>query len=323
MRNPLSKFVLASLCAATLLNGCSKSNLSSPQSTPTDDNTVVTPHVYGVLPPDPAEYSNIPLYSPETFSGKITDLSVNGAAPAVYTLVNPPVRNQGQIGSCTAFCGTETYEILYYYGHSNTFPTTLSPAYLYYCERVKIQKQSISADNGASMANIPQALQKYGLCLETLYAYPSSDKSTAYNTAPSSAAVSNALGFEIGQAKTSYARVNSGDTAAVKNLLRNNIPVMMGLNVYDNSKYQYFEGLNTKNYTYNPLTSTGALASGVQLLGGHATPIIGYDDTKQAFLVQNSWGTNWGNKGFYYMPYSVFMSTKIVPQGGVYYATLN
>jgi C1A family cysteine protease len=98
---------------------------------------------------------------------------------------------------------------------------------------------------------------------------------------------------------------------------------MMGLNVYDNSKYQYFEGLNTKNYTYNPLASTGALASGVQLLGGHATPIIGYDDTKKAFLVQNSWGTNWGNKGFYYMPYSVFMSTKIVPQGGVYYATLN
>src|SRR5580658_5856541 len=113
------------------------------------------------------------------------------------------------------------------------------------------------------MVNIPQSLQKYGLCLESMYSYPSSDRSTAYNTPPSSGDFTDALGFVIGQAKTSYARLNAGDTAAVKNLLRNNIPVMMGFNVYDNSSYQYFEGLNTKNFTYNPLTVTGSLASGV------------------------------------------------------------
>ena len=311
--------LLASTLAAVVLSACTKKDLT--QSASIEDNTVIVPHVYGVLPPDEQEYLQVPLYSATSFNGK-SDLSVAGPAPNVYTLSTPAVRNQGSIGSCTAFCGTETYEILYYYAHGS-FPTTLSPAFLYYCERVKIQKQSISADNGASMANIPQSLQLYGLCLESMYAYPSSDKSTAYNTAPAAADFTNALGYEIGKAKTSYARINSGDTAAVKNLLRNNIPVMVGLNVYDNSKYQYFEGLNTKGYTYNPLTTSGSLVSGLQLLGGHATPIIGYDDTKKAFLVQNSWGTNWGNKGFYYMPYSVFMSTKIVPQGGVYYATLN
>ena len=95
---------------------------------------------------------------------------------------------------------------------------------------------------------------------------------------------------------------------------------MFGFNVYDNTKYTIFEGLNTTSYTYSPLTASGALVKGVSLLGGHANTIIGYDDTKAAFLVQNSWGTSWGNKGFYYLPYSVFSSTKIVPQGGVYYA---
>jgi C1A family cysteine protease len=283
---------------------------------------VIVPHVYGVLPPNPDEYSKVPLYSSQTSSG-LVDMSIAGPEPSVYTLANPSVRNQGQIGSCTAFCGTEAYEILYYYGHGNVFPSTFSPAFLYYCERVKILDEPISSDDGASMVDIPESLQKYGLCLESLYPYPSSDKSTAYNTAPTTADFTYALGYEIGQTKSSYARVNSGDTAAVKNLLLNNIPVMMGFNVYDNAKYQYFEGLNTNNYTYNPLTSSVALASGVELLGGHATPIIGYDNTKQAFLVQNSWGTNWGNKGFYYMPYSVFMSTKIVPQGSVFYATLD
>jgi C1A family cysteine protease len=148
--------------------------------------------------------------------------------------------------------------------------------------------------------------------------YPSSYVSTAYKTPPTAAAISYALNYKI----SGYTLINTGDTAAVKNCIRNNIPVMMGLNVYDNASYTYFEGLNTTSYTYNPLTSTGALAKGLTLLGGHATPIVGYDDTKKAFLVQNSWSASWGLNGFYYMPYAVFSSTKIVPQGGVYYATL-
>ncbi len=287
----------------------------------TTDNIVQPIHNYGVLTPTFSQYANVPLYDANRFLKSVTTESTTGSYAPVVTLANPAIRDQGQIGSCTAFCGTEAYEILWYYAHGS-WPTLLSPAYLYYTERVKILGEKITVDNGAYMVNIPQALQKYGLCFESLYAYPSSDRSTAYKTAPGAAAVSNALGYEIGQSPSSYALINSGDTTAVKNLLRNNIPVMMGLNVYDNAKYQYFEGLNTTNYTYNPLTATGALAKGCQLLGGHATPIIGYDDTKKAFLVQNSWGTSWGNHGFYYMPYTVFMSTKIVPQGGVYYATL-
>ena len=173
------------------------------------------------------------------------------------------------------------------------------------------------------MVNIPQALQKYGDCLESSYVYPSSNTSTAYKTAPTSAALTEALGYVIGQKKSSYAMIISGDTAAVKNILRGNTPVMLGFNVYDNSKYTYFEGLNTTSYTYNPLTTAGKLATGVRLLGGHAVPIIGYDDTKKAFLIENSWGTSWGNNGFFYMPYSVFMSKTIVPTANVYYATLN
>ncbi len=320
MKNSFSKAMLGLTFTAFILNGCSKTDLKNP--TLSDDNSTVTPiHNYGVLTPSFEQYANVPIYSPANFRST-TENGTTQALPSVVTLATPPVRDQGQLGSCTSFCGTEAYEILYYYGHGS-FPTTLSPAFLYYCERVKILGEKITADNGAYMVDIPEVLQKYGVCLESLYPYPSSDKSTAYKTAPATADFTNALNYVIGPKSTNYALINSGDTAAVKNLLRNNIPVMMGLNVYDNSKYQYFEGLNSTNNTYNPLTSTGALAQGVSLLGGHATPIVGYDETKKAFLVQNSWGTSWGKAGFYYMPYSVFMSTKIVPQGGVFYATLD
>ena len=131
-----------------------------------------------------------------------------------------------------------------------------------------INKQSITTDAGASMVNIPQALQKYGACLETSYAYPGSNTSTAYKTAPSPAAFTEGLSYVIGQNPANYAMVTSGDTAAVKNLLRNNTPVMMGFNVYDTRAYTLFEGLNTTSYTYSPLTKTGA--SVLELMSGSA-----------------------------------------------------
>ncbi len=38
-------------------------------------------------------------------------------------------------------------------------------------------------------------------------------------------------------------------------------------------------------------------------VGGHAMFVVGYDDAKNAFEVQNSWGNNWGNKGYFYISY--------------------
>jgi hypothetical protein len=309
--------VLSATIVMFMLYSCSKSNQITPVQEQATNTTGDGQHVYGVLEAPPEMYEMAPKYSPQLFQKKFGNLSISSGTP-VYTLATPAVRDQGQIGSCTGFCGTEAYEILYNY-KNGSFPPVLSPAFLYYEERVNILHQRINIDNGAYMINIDQALQQYGVCTEALYVYPSSNKSTAYKTPPTTAAISNALNYKI----SNYGLINSGDTAAVKNLLRNNVPIMMGFNVYDNtSTYQYFERLNTTSYTYNPLTSSGALIQGVRLLGGHAVPIIGYDDTRKAFLIENSWGTAWGLKGFFYLPYSVFMSTTVVPQGGVYYATI-
>jgi Papain family cysteine protease len=318
-----TKSLLVYLTFITLvISGCSKSPLGTNGSDLQDPNNLVSSgrHIYGVLPMTPDQYLNIPLYSKDAFRSAM-GLKGAAVAPAVYTLSSPPVRDQGQIGSCTAFCGAEVDEILYFYKNSG-WPPVLSPAFIYYCERVLLMKQKITSDPGANMVNIPQALQKYGACLESSYAYPSSTKSTAYKTAPTAANLTEGLTYRIGQATINYAMITSGDTAAVKTVLRSNVPVMLGFNVYDVAAYTIFENLNTTNYTYNPLKADGTLVTGAKLLGGHAVPIIGYDDTKKAFLVQNSWGTAWGNHGFFYLPYSVFMSSRIVPTANVYYATL-
>jgi len=37
----------------------------------------------------------------------------------------------------------------------------------------------------------------------------------------------------------------------------------------------------------------------------HAVILVGWDDTKGAWILKNSWGTNWGDKGYMYIKYGV------------------
>ncbi len=41
-------------------------------------------------------------------------------------------------------------------------------------------------------------------------------------------------------------------------------------------------------------------------VGGHAMTVVGWDDTKQAFKIANSWGEQWGDHGFGWISYSYF-----------------
>ena len=377
----------AFIAAATLfVYGCKK------QAAPAPDSNVTALHSYGVNAMTPEQWEFVPVFSNDLVESahKTTGLSA-GALPASCLLASPQVRDQGQIGSCTGFCGAECNEILNYYKKVSSavtytsldsasglakavgtqFSSTalfgssgkLSPLFIYYVERCVINRQAITSDNGAAMVCIPEALQGlsmnngYGTsltqkigtityafsgdCYENLYPYPSSGlpSSSQFTTPPSGSAIGNAAAFRIaaqygttgssGNTAHGYYVINSANRVNdVKVALYNKKPVMMGMNVYDNSRYQYFEGLGMAGYapgkySYNPLTPTGALASGLSLLGGHAVAIIGYinDATKPGgglFIVENSWNTYWGYHGYFYMPYSVLASTAIVPAGNLY-----
>ena len=64
-------------------------------------------------------------------------------------------------------------------------------------------------------------------------------------------------------------------------------------------------------------------------LGGHAISIVGYDDAKGAWIVRNSWGEDWGERGYFMISYDdtsdLAMSTYqfIVPPAGGYVALQN
>jgi C1A family cysteine protease len=48
------------------------------------------------------------------------------------------------------------------------------------------------------------------------------------------------------------------------------------------------------------------ITSGAQIAGGHEFEIVGVDMEKDMFLCYNSWGSNWGLKGRFLMPFSIW-----------------
>lgn len=45
--------------------------------------------------------------------------------------------------------------------------------------------------------------------------------------------------------------------------------------------------------------------------GRHAVVCVGYNDIKRELKLMNSWGTGWGSKGYFYVPYDVFFEQSI------------
>ena len=61
-----------------------------------------------------------------------------------------------------------------------------------------------------------------------------------------------------------------------------------------------------KNFESKEVTQTGVVpipGPKERELGGHAVLAIGYDDSQGRFIVRNSWGQKWGDKGYFTMPY--------------------
>lgn len=188
----------------------------------------------------------------------------------------PAVFDQGQLGSCSANAGCANLMMLL------KQPTdVLSRLYMYYQERVI--EGSVSEDSGAQMRDICK-VAAVGVCEEQYFPYDI----TKFTVAPTAQAVADAPKHKA----AAYHAITS--LTDIKHALAvDNSPVLMGMEVFES-----FEG--------QAIASTGVMPmpkAGEQNLGGHAVLIVGYDDKKSCLIVRNSWGADWGDKGYFYMPY--------------------
>ena len=86
-----------------------------------------------------------------------------------------------------------------------------------------------------------------------------------------------------------YQRVEQTEPE-LRGCLASGYPFVFGFSVYES-----FESVRVTRTGVVPMPSRHE-----SVLGGHAVLAVGYDDAEQSFIVRNSWGTGWGDKGFAY-----------------------
>lgn len=190
-----------------------------------------------------------------------------------------PVENQGQLGSCTANALAGALEFLE--RKDNVKFVDLSRLFIYYDERTI--EHTVKSDSGAQIRDGIKTLAKQGVCPEKEWPY----KIARFAVKPTAACYKDALKHQI----TSYHRLITLNE--MKACLADGFPFVFGFTVY-----QSFESpeVAQSGVVNMPLP-------GERVLGGHAVVAVGYDDSQKRFTVRNSWGTSWGQKGYFTMPY--------------------
>lgn len=195
------------------------------------------------------------------------------------------IENQGSLGSCTGQSIAGAIELL---NKRNRKPTDVSRLFIYYYERLLLG--TINYDSGAYIRDGIKVTNKYGASLEGYWPY----NIRKFRQEPVAEAKSDALRRKV----TRYERVANFNGCI--DALSNGYPVVIGF------------------YVYSSFMSSTVARTGVMpypnirretLLGGHAVLLVGYDKTKNVFIVRNSWGTNWGDRGYFYMPFQVIQNT--------------
>ena len=156
--------------------------------------------------------------------------------------------------------------------------TRFSPAWIY-------NQINNGRDEGSHPLNAMQLVNSKGAATLATMPYDASD----YLTQPSARASDEAGNFLGGEIKT----VNS--LQQYKAALAHRVPFVLAMPVYPS-----LFNLSGSSSAYVDLSG--------DLRGGHAVAVVGYDEDHfgGAFKVLNSWGSGWGDRGFFWIPYDTF-----------------
>ena len=242
---------------------------------------------------DPRDYIHKTILHPTNNTLELTTTKKKGtmtkqtakASPVTFMLKNlPPILNQGSLGTCVANCFSYTV------AKQTNKVINLSRLQLYALCRI-LDNTPLNQDDGTTVRSACQAIRSYGVCKEAVYPYVLAN----VDYLPPLSAFNNSKRFQ----KFTYFFVNQ-DLASLKNALQTyNSPIIFGIMVYKSFMDATIGQIPMPDTTKEPL------------LGGHCITLVGYNDVSQMFTCSNSWSTNWGQKGYFMIPYAYVLDPSL------------
>lgn len=207
-----------------------------------------------------------------------------------------PIEDQGEFGSCTAHAAVGIVEFYIKRAHGTDFKA--SPFFLYKVTRNLI---GFEEDKGAFLRDTMKAMVLFGVPPES-YCIPE-----GIDDEPSAFCYALAQNYQAER----YHRLDAFDVSpkdllhCIKVNLSLGLPPMFGFTTYASIEDEKVRETGKIPYPSN----------GEKVDGGHAVVAVGYNDkckikncrngepTVGALLIRNSWGKEWGEDGYGWLPY--------------------
>ena len=193
------------------------------------------------------------------------------------------VYDQGQLGSCTAngLCALIEYDKPGFMG---------SRLFLYYNER--FMENTVNSDSGAYISDGIKSLQNNGICPEYEWPYDI----TKFTIKPPDVCYTDAIAHKA----TKVANIKQV-LIHMKNSLTQNCPFVVGIAIYASFESDYVSRTGIINMP----------KPGEKLLGGHCVVCCGYIEKTKRWIMRNSWGSSWGDNGYFYLPYNYLLKPNL------------
>jgi hypothetical protein len=206
-----------------------------------------------------------------------------------------PIRDQSPAPTCEAFALVAALETKMQYQLKERYNPDLSENHLYFNAGGTIEKGWVNLNDAAKY------LVQYGVPDEGCFPDPHRPMDYPYYSLP---------GWENRTVKISEWGWIDSNITTMKQALIDHGPLVICIH-FSKDFFFYFGGI------YKPRFGGHG--------GGHVVAIVGYDDSQSCWIVKNSWGTQWGEDGWFRMAYDADMisewyenSTGVMYIDGVY-----
>ncbi|KAI1418458.1 cysteine proteinase [Hypoxylon sp. FL1857] len=290
---------------ATLLRGfdnTSERSNDEEEDTEPDENPGACPDDRGPYPSphDPCDH----IYKPDDNKSKPEDLSLHvdlrNGCPEVY--------DQGHMMSCTAHAVAAAFEFDVIKQRLPAFSP--SRLFIWYNARAMsghrpLTKKGISGDVKKNVgSNIRDAIKslnfkQYGVCSEDDWPYEEgkTNKKHVFDSDARAGQRPCTLAREHAHQHTAprYKKIEEGDRDALIKCLNEGYLFVFGMRTY---------GLLSRGRIgSNGYGLERPKAEEMKDEHRHSLLAVGYKQDEEVFIVRNSWGANWGQGGYFYMPY--------------------